>query len=112
MDNQEPEEEQVELTSGEHDDGQAAQEAASTPPWERDGVDFDPAKAWNLIQNLRADNAKIKEANDSYKSQLKTYEDEKLSETERLQRDLEEARQTIAVYKKEQAQAALRDAAA
>lgn len=40
MDNQEPEEEQVEPTSGEHDDGQEAQEAASTLPWERDGVDL------------------------------------------------------------------------
>ena len=110
MDNQEPEEEQVEPTSGEHDDGQEVQEAVSTPPWERDGVDFNPAKAWNLIQNLRADNAKIKEANDSYKLQLKTYEDEKLSETERLQRDLEEAHQTIANYKKEQVWASIKQA--
>lgn len=57
---------------------------------------------------MRADNAKIKEANDSYKSQLKTYEDEKLSETERLQRDLEEAHQTIANYKKEQVWASIK----
>lgn len=109
MDNQEPEEEQTEPTAGEHSESQTDQEA-STPPWERDGVDFDPAKAWNLIQNLRADNAKIKEANDGYKSQLKTYEDEKLSETERLQRDLEEAHQTIANYKKEQVWASIKQA--
>lgn len=45
----------------------AAQETAETaettpttvPPWERDGVEFNPETAWNLIQNLRADKAKL-----------------------------------------------------
>lgn len=110
MDNQEPSAVEQETATGEHAESQENQESANTPPWERDGVDFDPAKAWNLIQNLRADNAKIKEANDGYKSQLKTYEDEKLSETERLQRDLEEAHQTIANYKKEQVWASIKQA--
>lgn len=49
----------------------AAQEAATEttettpaaiPPWERDGVDFNPETAWNLIQNLRADKAKLTES--------------------------------------------------
>ena len=44
----------------------AAQEAATEttettpaaiPPWERDGEEFNPETAWNLIQNLRADNS-------------------------------------------------------
>ena len=34
---------------------------AAVPPWERDGVDFNPETAWNLIQNLRADKAKLSE---------------------------------------------------
>lgn len=44
----------------------AVQEAASEippaaiPPWERDGVDFNPETAWNLIQNLRADNSALR----------------------------------------------------
>lgn len=49
----------------------AAQEAApettettpaAIPPWEREGVDFNPETAWNLIQNLRADKAKLAES--------------------------------------------------
>lgn len=48
----------------------AAQEAApetpettpaAVPPWERDGEEFNPETAWNLIQNLRADKAKLSE---------------------------------------------------
>lgn len=47
----------------------AAQEAATetheptpapVPPWERDGVEFNPETAWNLIQNLRADNSALR----------------------------------------------------
>lgn len=34
--------------------------AAPIPPWERDGVDFNPETAWNLIQNLRADNSALR----------------------------------------------------
>lgn len=33
---------------------------AALPPWERDGVDFNPETAWNLIQNLRADNSALR----------------------------------------------------
>lgn len=47
----------------------AAQEAApettettpaAIPPWERDGEEFNPEIAWNLIQNLRADNSALR----------------------------------------------------
>lgn len=33
---------------------------AAIPPWEREGVDFNPETAWNLIQNLRADNTALR----------------------------------------------------
>ena len=33
---------------------------ASVPPWEREGVEFNPETAWTLIQNLRADNAALR----------------------------------------------------
>lgn len=33
---------------------------APIPPWERDGVEFNPETAWNLIQNLRADNSALR----------------------------------------------------
>ena len=32
----------------------------SVPPWEREGVEFNPETAWTLIQNLRADNAALR----------------------------------------------------
>ena len=33
---------------------------AAIPPWERDGVEFNPETAWNLIQNLRAEKAELR----------------------------------------------------
>ena len=66
------------------------------PPWERDGEQFDAEKAWNLIQHLREDNAKLKESNETNGAKLKQIEDAKLTEQERLQRDLKDARQQLA----------------
>jgi hypothetical protein len=34
---------------------QPAPAGGETPPWTRDGQPFDPARAWSLIENLRAD---------------------------------------------------------
>lgn len=66
------------------------------PPWERDGEEFSPEKAWKLIENLRADNAKLKTSNESSNAKLRAIEDAKLSEQEKLQRDLKEAREQLA----------------
>lgn len=33
---------------------------AAIPPWEREGVEFNSETAWNLIQNLRADNSALR----------------------------------------------------
>lgn len=39
----------------------AVQEESSTvPPWERDGETFDPERAWKLVQNLKAELARVK----------------------------------------------------
>lgn len=40
---------------------QAVDPSAEKPPWEKDGEEFDAARAWKLIQNLRAENTKLKE---------------------------------------------------
>lgn len=32
----------------------------ATPPWERDGETFDPERAWQLVQNLKAELAAVK----------------------------------------------------
>lgn len=66
------------------------------PPWERDGEEFSPEKAWKLIENLRADNTKLKQSNESNAARLREIEDSKLSEQEKLQRDLKETREQLA----------------
>lgn len=72
------------------------QEGTPKPPWERDGEEFSPEKAWKLIENLRADNAKLKTSNESSNAKLREIEDAKLTEQEKLQRDLKEARERLA----------------
>ncbi|KAB5606687.1 hypothetical protein [Bifidobacterium jacchi] len=49
------------------------------PPWERDGEEFSPEKAWNLIQHLRDDNLKLKTANESSNAKLREFEDTRLT---------------------------------
>lgn len=71
-------------------------DSGQKPPWERDGEEFSPEKAWNLIRNLRADNAKLKESDDAKAVKLREIEDAKLTEQEKLQRDLKEAQEQLA----------------
>lgn len=40
--------------------GQATAEQEATPPWERDGEEFNPERAWALIQALRAEKEQLK----------------------------------------------------
>ena len=49
-------------------------DSGQKPPWERDGEEFSPEKAWNLIRNLRADNAKLKESDDAKAVKLREIE--------------------------------------
>ncbi|MDY4677594.1 MAG: hypothetical protein SO360_01840 [Bifidobacterium tsurumiense] len=58
-------------------------------PWEREGEEFNPEKAWKLIQNLKAEKQALAEKN-------RAFENEKLSEQERTQRDLDEANAKLA----------------
>ena len=54
----------------------ASPEAAPAPPW-GDPANFDADKAWNLIQNLRADNEKFKSRpalTDEQKAKLSEYD--------------------------------------
>ncbi|ACV09805.1 hypothetical protein [Jonesia denitrificans] len=59
-------------------------EPAPTPPWGSD-EDFNPEKAWKLIENLRA------ESKDA-KSKVKAFEDAQLTAAEKAERDLQELR--------------------
>ena len=40
--------------------GQATTEQEAIPPWERDGEEFNPERAWALIQALRAEKEQLK----------------------------------------------------
>lgn len=40
--------------------GQATTEQEDTPPWERNGEEFNPERAWALIQALRAEKEQLK----------------------------------------------------
>ena len=55
-----------------------------------------PGEGWKLIENLRADNTKLKTANETANTKLREIEDVKLTEQEKLQRDLKDARQQLA----------------
>ncbi|PLS23792.1 hypothetical protein BLI708_00340 [Bifidobacterium imperatoris] len=76
--------------------GQQNTDTGQKPPWERDGEEFSPEKAWNLIQHLREDNSKLKTASEASSAKLREIEDAKLTEQEKLQRDLKETREQLA----------------
>lgn len=94
--------------TGPQEPAQDAKPGTDTPPWERDGQDFSPEKAWSLIRHLREDNQRLKTAGETSAAKLREYEDARLSETERLQRDLREARQQLADTARAQAWAEAR----
>lgn len=80
----------------------AAAAPADTPPW---GDDFDPEKAWQLVQNLRSDKEKLQK-----RPSLTTEQQQKLAEYERLEEasrtELEKA-QVAARNNEQRAQALL-----
>ena len=77
-------------------EGQTDGQQEPQAPWEREGQQFDPATAWKLIQNLREENGTLKHKNGELADKNRAYEDAKLTETEKTQRDLDEANQKIA----------------
>lgn len=60
-------------------------------PWEKEGVEFDADKAWQLVLNLREENKGLKERS-------RAFEDEKLSEKEKAERDVAENRAELSCY--------------
>lgn len=67
-------------------------EQGQQPPWGSD-EDFDPQRAWQLVQNLRGDLEKAKADRDGLKGKVDEHERGKLSETEKLATDLDSFRQ-------------------
>lgn len=90
---QDPTQEDPQDTGGQptpqHEQEPPADTGKSKAPWERDGGEFDPETAWKLIQNLREENSGLKKKN-------REYEDAKLTEQQKAERDLAETREQIA----------------
>lgn len=83
-DNQNDDPEQDETGTGTETppDPSASEPQEPRNPW---GDDFDADKAWKLVQHLREENKGLKDKN-------RAYEDEKLSEREKADRDLAETK--------------------
>ncbi len=58
-------------------------------PWEREGVDFDPEKAWKLLKNTRKDL-------EAAKSRVSEFEQERMSEVEKANARAEAAEKALA----------------
>ena len=85
---QDAEQDQTQQTQQEDQQG-GHDEAKQQPPWERNGEDFNPEKAWHLIENLRHENEDLAQKN-------RAYEDEKLTARQKADRDLKEAQDRLA----------------
>ena len=85
LENQTNESDEAAIPKGTEPD--SANDDADKAPWEKNGEEFSPEKAWNLIRNLRADNAKLKESDDAKAVKLREIEDANLSEKEKADRD-------------------------
>lgn len=68
-------------------------------PW-GDDADFDADKAWTLIQNLRGDKAKTQQERDELAARVQAAEDAKLSEQERIAKELEQAKAELAAQRR------------
>jgi hypothetical protein len=63
----------------------AAVEVPPAAPWERDGTPFDPARAWSLVQSVRADLDKTRADRDGLKTNVETYRQAQLTKEQQLE---------------------------
>ncbi len=71
-------------------------------PW-GDDTDFDAEKAWTLIQNLRGDKTDLSTKYDELAQKWQAAEDAKLSEQERIAKELEQAKVELAEQRRKNA---------
>lgn len=71
----------------------ADDDKAKTPPWGTD-EDFNPEKAWTLIQALRGDKATLTAERDELKTKVDAAEAATLTETEKIQKERDDALKT------------------
>lgn len=71
-------------------EGSGGSDAGKKPPW-GDDKDFDPTKAWKLIEGLRADTAKAKADRDAAQAKIQQHERANESAQEKASREKAEA---------------------
>jgi hypothetical protein len=72
------------------------------PPWGSD-EEFDPGKAWKLIQDVRGDLSKIKAERDDYKTKAQQFEDASKSDAQKLEEKATTSEQRAAKAEQEAA---------
>jgi hypothetical protein len=73
--------------------------AAAKKPW-GDDKEFDPDKAWKLIENVRGDVDKLKKERDTLAKQVKDHEDATKSDTQKLEDRATTAEQQLAAERR------------
>lgn len=81
---------------------EAAAAEAAKKPW-GDDKDFDPDKAWKLIQNLRGDVDKAKKRGDDLAAKVKGFEDASKTDTEKLEERATTAESQLSATQREAA---------
>lgn len=94
--------ENVEQPSNAEAASEVAEVTEPKPPWGSD-EEFDPKRAWALIQNLRAERDDVKTRHGDAAAKLKEFEDAKLSAEEKTSRDLKDAQQQMSSLQAENA---------
>lgn len=79
------------------------QPPGQVPPWERDGTPFDPARAWQLIQNKDGDIAQLK----ARVTELAPFEQQVKAAEEAAKTELQKAQDAAAAAQREAQEARL-----
>lgn len=86
---------EAEETGGGEAQGEPANEQPA--PWEKSGEEFDAEKAKTFIANLKRERDAERDRAKAAEAKVKEHDDAKLSETEKLQRELGEQKSAAAV---------------
>lgn len=86
-------------TAGQQTDPSGSQ----APPWEAEGQQFDPERAWQLIQTLRTEREGLKSERDGLKTRVSEHEQASMTELEREKQRADEASAQVPTLQSENA---------
>ncbi len=70
---------------------QQEQSSPQGAPWEREGEQFDPQRAWNLVQALRSERDQLRQEREAATARVQEFEQRDLTEQQRIQQRAEQA---------------------